>query len=212
MTYLSKFSGMAASAICALAFAVCVAAATVAPNAAYAAEYSLDVSVPVEVSVDGGSAEAQDFTFVMEPAQGEEVLPAQRQVTVNGSGEAEFALHYTQVGEHHYTVCQIAGSAEGWSYDQTVYDVAVFAMWNQHSDTLFSSVVVFTPEGKAESCSFANSYVAPEALAPAQEEQASGGVKTGDALMWIALGVGAVAAAAVVAGVFAYRRARSSAE
>lgn len=209
-TYLSKLGGVAASTLCALAFALFLVVAAVLPNEAHASEYSLDVSVPVEVAVSGDMAEAQDFTFVMEPAQGEAVLPAQQQIVVNGAGNAQFTLHFNQVGEHHYTVRQLAGTAEGWTYDETVYDVTAFALWNQRNDTLFSTVVVYTPEGKADACSFTNSYAAPAASAPARPEKAVSGVKTGDNLLFVALGVGAVAVTALAAGAVAYRRMRKN--
>lgn len=209
MTYLSKLGGVAASALCALAFAASIVAAAVAPNAAYAAQ-PVDATVPVEVAVSGDAAEAQGFTFVMQAAQGETVLPDEQQISINGAGSAQFTLHFNQVGEHHYTVRQVAGTAEGWTYDETVYDVTVFAMWNQHNDTLFSTVVVYTPEGKAEACSFTNSYAAPAASVSAQPEKASSGVKTGDNLMLVALGIGVVAVVAIAAGAVAYRRARKN--
>lgn len=208
MTYLSKLGGVAVSALCALAFAASIAAA-VAPNVAYAAQ-PVDATVPVEVAISGDAAEAQDFAFVMQAAQDETVLPDAQRVSINGAGSAQFTLCFNQVGEHHYTVRQVIGTAEGWTYDETVYDVTVFAMWNQRNDTLFSTVVVYTPEGKAEACSFTNSYAAPAASVPSQPEKASSGVKTGDNLMLVALGIGAVAVVAIAAGAVAYRRARKN--
>ena len=141
---------------------------------------SVTAEVPVRVDVTGdASADAQTFTFVMEPDDGETVSPDQSVVSVDGEGEATFSVSLDEVGEHHYTVRQVAGSADGWTYDAQAYEVTVYGydMGDQGADALRTLVIVEDGEGyKAESCAFTNAYEAAEE----NVDEGSGGDAAGE--------------------------------
>lgn len=196
-------------AIASLVAAVLVAVlACVVPSAqAYAAvgAYApVSAQVPAQVIVKGDApAQAQDFTVQISGADGETVLPDQLQATIAGEGSAQFAMSFTEVGLRHYTVQQVLGNAEGWTYDEQVYNVDVYCMWNGQDspDSLYTQVLVKNAAGeKCEACMFENAY-----QAPAQPQVASM-AQTGDMVGVAAMLIGLVALAAVVAAVVAYRR------
>ena len=196
-------------AIASLVAAVLVAVlACVVPSAqAYAAvgAYApVSAQVPAQVIVKGDApAQAQDFVVKISGADGETVLPDQLQATITGEGSAQFAMSFTEVGLHHYTVRQVPGNAEGWTYDEQVYNVDVYCMWNGQDspDSLYTQVLVKNAAGeKCEACMFENAY-----QAPAQPQVASM-AQTGDMVGVAAMLIGLVALAAVVAAVVAYRR------
>ena len=196
-------------AIASLVAAVLVAVlACVVPSAqAYAAvgAYApVSAQVPAQVIVKGDApAQAQDFVVIISGADGETVLPDQPQATIAGEGSAQFAMSFTKVGLHHYTVRQVPGNAEGWTYDEQVYNVDVYCMWNGQDgpDSLYTQVFVKNAAGeKCEACMFENAY-----QAPAQPQVASM-AQTGDMVGVAAMLIGLVALAAVVAAVVAYRR------
>lgn len=196
-------------AIASLVAAVLVAVlACVVPSAqAYAAvgAYApVSAQVPAQVIVKGDApAQAQDFTVQISGADGETVLPDQLQATIAGEGSAQFAMSFTEVGLHHYTVRQVPGNAEGWTYDEQVYSVDVYCMWSGQDglDSLHTQVFVKNAAGeKCEACMFENAY-----QAPAQPQVASM-AQTGDIVGVAAVLIGLVALAATVAAVIAYRR------
>lgn len=196
-------------AIASLVAAVLVAVlACVVPSAqAYAAvgAYApVSAQVPAQAIVKGDApAQAQDFTVQISGADGETVLPDQLQATIAGEGSAQFAMSFTEVGLRHYTVRQVLGNAEGWTYDEQVYNVDVYCMWNGQDspDSLYTQVLVKNAAGeKCEACMFENAY-----QAPAQPQVASM-AQTGDMVGVAAMLIGLVALAAVVAAVVAYRR------
>ena len=196
-------------AIASLVAAVLVAVlACVVPSAqAYAAvgAYApVSAQVPARVIVKGDApAEAQDFVVKISGADGETVLPDQLQATIAGEGSAQFAMSFTEVGLHHYTVRQVPGNAEGWTYDEQVYNVDVYCMWNGQDspDSLYTQVSVKNAAGeKCEACMFENAY-----QAPAQPQVASM-AQTGDMVGVAAMLIGLVALAAAIAAAIAYRR------
>ena len=190
-----------------LAITVCLVA-MVSPAAAHAtSRYTpVEAKVPVEVTVSGDALPADAdarFTFKMTAADGEKVLPSADTLTVDGAGQTGFSLAYDEVGEHHYTVTQVAGGTDNVTYDARAYDVTVYCMWDESTDALFTKVIVKDSDGfKAASCAFENSYAAP--AAPASSVKPAGGklAGTGDATDagWVVLLAGAVAAVAVGAG------------
>lgn len=196
-------------AIASLVAAVLVAVlACVAPSAqAYAAEEAhapTVAQIPAQVIVKGDApAQAQDFTVQISGADDETVLPDQLQTTIAGEGSTQFAMSFTEVGLHHYTVRQVPGNAEGWTCDEQVYNVDVYCMWNGQNgpDSLYTQVFVKNAAGeKCEACTFKNAYQAPA------QPQAASMAQTGDMIGMVAALIGLVALAAVVAAVIAYRR------
>ena len=198
---------------CAFAVVALITALAAVPARAFASSRyaSVEARVPVSVPLVGDAVTATpDFTFKMTPADGEEVAPASDELTVNGAGSASFSLAFDEVGEHRYSVTQVSGAADGWTYDAQTYDVTVFCMWDEATDALFTKVIVRDAQGfKASSCEFSNTYEAP--AAPSEPGRGGNGslAGTGDASSndWrplLACGVVVVA----VAGAAAFRRHR----
>lgn len=195
-------------AIASLVAAVLVAVlACVVPSAQAYAVVGAYAPVSAQVIVKGDApAQAQDFAVQISGADGETVLPDQLQATIAGEGSTQFAMSFTEVGLHHYTVRQVPGNAEGWTYDEQIYNVDVYCMWNGQDspDSLYTQVFVKNAAGeKCEACTFENNYKAP--MSPAQPQVASM-AQTGDVVGVAAVLIGLVALAATVAAVIAYRR------
>lgn len=200
-----------ALATLAVAFALVCAALAGAPSPALAATGSGYDPVTAKVTVrltanDGSAVRDQRSTFVLTPSDDESVAPAESTVVVTGAGEASFSLSYDRVGEHHYTLRQVAGTAEHWTYDARVYDVTAYCMWDEKADALFTRVIVNDAWGyKADAATFENSYQAPETPAA----QADGPLpKTGDDTMRLVATFVVVGVALVVAGIALYRKCR----
>lgn len=199
---------LAAALLCVVA----AAAVFTAPVPAHAAESRYDAvtaSVPVEVAFTGTGADkagsALTSTFTMTPAEGETVAPASDTVSVTGAGKASFSLSYNEVGEHNYTVTQTTKDTANWTIDRAVYAVTAYCMWDENTDTLFTTVVIKDESGaKDESCLFENAY-----KAPAQPSKPAGSMpQTGDTQLYVALGVCAAGALAIGAGLW-FRSRRS---
>ena len=194
-----------ASLVAAVLVAVLVCVVPSAQAYAVVGAYApVSAQVPAQVIVKGDApAQAQDFVVKISGADGETVLPDQLQATIAGEGSAQFAMSFTEVGLHHYTVRQVPGNAEGWTHDEQVYNVDVYCMWNGQDspDSLYTQVFVKNAAGeKCEACMFESAY-----QAPAQPQVASM-AQTGDMVGVAAMLIGLVALAAVVAAVVAYRR------
>lgn len=174
------------AAVCGLLLACVVAVPTraLAAPASGSGHEPVTARVPVSVSLSGDEAVDESFRFEIVPADDESAQPAESVVTVEGAGEASFSFTFDRVGEHHYTVRQLAGDAANWTYDDRVYDVTVYCMWNEATDDLYTTVIIENAEGyKADSCSFENSYAAPSEPAASDEPTAqtpSGVPSTGD--------------------------------
>lgn len=207
---------LAAVALCAVATAFAV---TMPSLAKAASRYTpVQAVVPVSVNVTGDKPSADEtFTFEIAGADGETVLPQEKRVTVTGSGAASFTMSYDEVGEHHYTVRQVAGSAERWTYDSQVYDVTVYCMWEETTDSLFTKVIVKDASGyKADGCTFENAYTAPvvpqEPSEPSQPAKPAGKTPfTGDLTNYgPAIALACVGVALVGVAVWHFRRTRTN--
>lgn len=155
--------GSALSLLCVLAFAM--------PSAALAEGAKVDVRVPVSVTVTGDQpASTQTFTFTMSQAEDEELAPSQSTVSITGEGTAYFDLTLDGVGLHTFTVTQVSGDATGWTYDTQAYDVRVYAMWDDATQSIRTTLVVEDSQGfKSEGCTFSNAYDDPSQPKPADE-------------------------------------------
>lgn len=214
----ARVRGMLAAATLCTAM---VAAFFTAPVPAHAASRyePVTANVPVEVSVKGDKPEkALTTTFTMVPAEGETVQPDKGSVTIEGEGEASFAVSFDEVGEHHYTVTQTTKDADNWTIDRkTVYDVTVYCLWEEDTDTLFTTVVMKNGQGlKDDTCVYENTYKAPKLPETGKTEKpkAEGAMpQTGDSSM-LAVGAACVAGAVLVCGgvVLAKRRGERDAE
>lgn len=91
----------------------------------YAAERaSIQLEIQLDISGELPSS-AESFTFVLEAA-GDAPMPESNTISITGEGSGRFSsIIYTKPETYHYTVRQIAGDTEGYTYDDTVYDLTV---------------------------------------------------------------------------------------
>ena len=132
------------------------------PARAQAAELKpWTADVPVRVRVHGSSfPKDEKFTFELVPKEGETLIPDPETLTITGAGTGYFELTDDEVGEHHYTLKQIPGSADYWTYDTREYDVTVYFMWSGRE--LYSEVIIKGDDGlKYEEGGFDNDYNPP---------------------------------------------------
>ena len=202
---------LAAALLC-VSVAVALFAAPAPAHAATSRYDAVKASVPVDVAFTGSGADKAGSeltsTFTMTPAEGETVAPTTETLSVKGSGTAAFSLSFNEVGEHNYTVTQTTKDAENWTTDRSVYAVTVYCMWDESTDTLFTTVVIKDEDGtKDESCLFENAYKAPAQPTKPAVKPAGGMPQTGDAQLYVALGVCAAGLIAAGAGIWSRRRA-----
>lgn len=190
-------------AVAALLVAMSAAFFTAPVSARAESRYEpVTAQVPVEVKATGDKPEKGfTSTFSMTAADGEDVQPDTGELAIEGAGKAAFAVSFDEVGEHHYTVTQTTEGADNWTVDRQAYDVTVYCLWEEKSDTLFTTVVMKNGEGlKDDSCYFENAYKAPklpETGKPETEKPEGTGTmpQTGDNSMLV---IGAVCAAGAV--------------
>lgn len=174
------------------------------------------------------------FTFALEALNGS-ILPdsaGENGVTtgiINGDGAVSLgSVTFDQAGTYSYKAYEVAGNAEGWTYDNTVYNVT-YTVTDDGAGVLGTSTSISTSDGTAANAvTFENVYTAPapepepepeptpapepepepaKDPEPAKEEPKKPAIpNTGDATQ-TALPVGlAVAAAAVLAAAVMVRR------
>ena len=196
----------------ALAVAAASLALVLAPGAALATEYeavSADVPATATVTVTGdenATAPDEEFTFVLVDEAGETVdsatAAAGEEVTLATPGAA-------QVGQYCYTLYQVAGTTDGMTYDEQVFDVVVYVLWDEGTDTLYTIVYVFNAEGyKCVAAEFANEYYVEPVEEEPEEETTESLTKTGDAGVAAAVALGFVGGVAVACAVLLARRSR----
>lgn len=161
--------------VAALGLICAVIAGTAVPAFAYD---KAEADIPVEVTLSGDKAESvPGFTVTAKP-QNDASYKALAEGTLffNGAGKASFAVTASEPVEYSYKVTQTVGNAENWTYDSRIYQVTV-QFWNDNSEKLTPKVFVYEIDasgkkvGKAELCSFDNSYTAPAAPEPPAKQK-----------------------------------------
>lgn len=78
-------------------------------------------------------------------------------ISVNGSGETDFgAITFTEAGTYIYTITELYGGAEGWSYDTASYILSVTVT---ETDGILNTSHTLTKDGQSVSeVEFTNSY------------------------------------------------------
>lgn len=129
----------------------------------YAAELaSIQLEIQLDISGELPSS-AESFTFVLETAD-DAPMPEVNTISITGAGSSRFSsITYTKPETYHYTVRQIAGDAEGYTYDDTVYDLTVQVTT---SDTGALKAVCWAYEQgnsqKTDQILFTNQYLPPK--------------------------------------------------
>lgn len=122
---------------------------------------------PVKKTITGDTpSKAGTFEFTITPSNEDWPVPAQTtvKVTTKDHASAEFGnIFFTKTGDYVYTVREVKGSLEGYTYDDTVYTVTYHVT---ETNGVLSSTRTFTKDGEeyeADTMAFAftNPYSAP---------------------------------------------------
>ena len=127
---------------------------------AFAASYHTTAAITVKNQVTGNDNATEKFEYILESADGAP-MPENNVIEVTGAGEASFSISYDELGIYKYTVKQKAGSAANWTYDDTVYNVDVYVLRDEETDTAEPLVIVYASDGTKADLVFNNTYKAP---------------------------------------------------
>ncbi|MCR5845073.1 MAG: Cna B-type domain-containing protein, partial [bacterium] len=162
------------------------------------------IDPPVKKVVKGNPKTDETFTFQMKALTEGAPMPAGsdgnvKTMTITGSGEKEFGrIDYYAAGTYTYQISEVAGSAKGYTYDNTVYTITVEVTENEDG-SLSKTETITGGDGKIV---FTNEYKAT----PGKKKMP----KTGDSnplgLVAVLLGLGGTAL--VAAGATRRRRER----
>lgn len=135
----------------------------------YNNDYACDVTLPVNMKLNGDHSEAFEVVLEtdVEKNQGAEVpMPTDNKTKLSLKKDESdgFTMHYTEPGDYFYKVSQTAGKTPYMTYDDTVYYVQIQITNTDDYLDLKSQVVVTTAEdaeNKQSEVSFLNTYAPP---------------------------------------------------
>ena len=117
----------------------------------------IDAAIEVEKSIVGTSFTDAAFTFVLTPLGGAPV-PANQEVSVTGAGKVSFGrIAYSMPGQYIYTITEINGGLQNWSYDASVYTLTV-TVTEDNSGQLTIDRALAKADQPAEKALFVNRY------------------------------------------------------
>ena len=141
------------------------------PASALAAEPTgATVDIPVRRLVSGDVPEADDTCTLTLTALGGAPMPdggasGTKAVRITGEGSASFGrIAYTELGEYHYTISEVKGSNQRYSYDGTVYSADVQVTWrDEPGGEMVATLYLAKEDGiyKQEEALFADTYTMP---------------------------------------------------
>lgn len=175
------------------AFLLCVMAfiATAFSVNAAASPVSLQLEVRAELTGDTPTS-PEPFTFVLE-AVDNAPMPETNRITIVGEGKSSFpSISYTELETYAYTLREIDGKAEGYTYDDTIYDVTVQITVDDAGNLQVSQYV--SEQGsnlKKDKIVFVNQYKS-EDKSTGNPTSGTDSVKTGDSTQlgfWLLVGV-----------------------
>lgn len=169
------------------------------------------------------------FSFTLEPLDGAPAPDGADEngvttATTNGAGTVALgSVTFDKVGTYSYQVYEVAGNAEGWTYDDAVYTVT-YTVTDDGSGVLAATSAIGTTNGAADAVTFENVYTAPKPEEPVEPEEPAKPEEpvkpepkkpaipnTGDATQTaLPVGLAVAAAAAIAAAVVVRRRGRRS--
>ncbi|MBE7056798.1 MAG: VWA domain-containing protein [Ruminococcaceae bacterium] len=129
----------------------------------YKAEDSetVDLKVKKKVTASEGNSftlKGGEFTFVIEGSSGAP-MPANTTVTNDKNGNVDFgSVNFIDAGTFTYTVREVQGSLNGFSYDESVYTITVIATDDTVNAKIVTSVKVTDSEDKETEAVFDNKY------------------------------------------------------
>ncbi|MDO5117498.1 MAG: FctA domain-containing protein, partial [Eggerthellaceae bacterium] len=151
------------------------------------------IDPPVQKTVKGSPATDETFTFQLKAVSEDAPMPddkvgGTKTITITGSGSEEFGpIYYYVAGNYTYEITEIAGSAKGYTYDDTKYFLAVAVTANKDGSLNVAQKVVDGNSNIVDKASFTNTY----------EEEPPTIPQTGDDLTGI---IPPIAIAAVASG------------
>lgn len=167
---------------------------------AFAANYHTTAEIKVTNKISGTYSTSEKFKFVLESKNGAP-MPTDDVLEITGAGTASFSIPYDKIGIYEYTLTEKRGNGSYWTYDSTVYNIAIYVLRNEKTDQLEPIIIIYDGKGvKADGVVFTNRYYRPVIPTPSASSGTTGGPKTGDAdsAVWYVL---IMIAAAVCAGI-----------
>lgn len=122
---------------------VIVGLALMKPILAQASDASLTLEISNQLDILSGSPKTDEtFTFILENSDKDATSKISDKVSLKGAGKAKFKpLTFSQVGEHHYQVSQVKGNNSDYHYDQSIYEVTVYALYNEQTGQIEAKAV-----------------------------------------------------------------------
>lgn len=161
-----------------------LAAVVLLPGQVHAQGRSCTVSIPVETKLIGdGAPSGTEFELVLEAADTDAPMPEVKDIKVKDSDKISFGpIIYTIPEDYQYRVYQKAGTAENFTYDETIYTVTVRVL-NAEDGGLTAQIWAIRDgsDNKVDQITFENKYQAPVVSAdPVEKPTVKSIVKTGD--------------------------------
>lgn len=158
-----------------------------------AASFPVSLQMEVKAELTGDTpASPETFTFVLE-AVDNAPMPETSRITIVGEGKSSFPpISYTELETYTYTLREIDGKAEGYTYDDTIYDVTVQITVDDSGNLQVSQYV--SEQGsklKKDKIVFVNQYKS-EDKPTGNPTSGTDSVKTGDSVhpgFWIFVSV-----------------------
>lgn len=121
----------------------------------------------IQKVVNGENPPETQFAFLLKGESGAPMPEGSNEstkvVTMNGSGEAELGeITFIKAGVYTYTLSELNGGAEGWTYDNTVYTLTV-TVTEQDGGLAVSHTLVKNGETAATAV-FTNTYETPKPI------------------------------------------------
>ena len=148
------------------------------------------IDPPVQKIVKGDPKTDETFTFQMKAVTADAPMPddqigGTKTMEITGAGSKEFGeIYYYEAGEYTYEISEIAGSAKGYTYDDTKYFLAVVVTRNADGSLTLTQAIVDSSSNSADKAVFTNTYEEEPPVIPS----------TGDDLAGVILPLGIVAA------------------
>jgi len=108
--------------------------------------------------IAGADKSSKAFTFVLEALDKDAPMPDHAELTVTGAGTEVFFITYDQTGEYTYRLCEKLGKAERWTYDNAVYTVKVYVLWDEKTNQLEAYTLYYNEESYKMKAVFMNTY------------------------------------------------------
>ena len=154
----------------------------------------VSIDPPVQKIVKGNPSAAETFTFQLKAVTADAPMPddqvgGTKTMTIAGSGSKEFGeINYYEAAEYTYEITEIAGSAKGYTYDDTKYFLAVVITADKEGRLSVSEAIVDGSGNSVDKAVFTNTYEEEPPTIPTTGDDLAG-VMTPLALVALASGL-----------------------